>query len=149
MCVIVDTNTLSRLKDPADEDLEPVRNWLAKKNGKIVYSNTEKFSTEWKKAGMKLWIRERSRANQLRFVTEGVREKELEVKDQIRSDDEHIIALALVADVKILVSYSNPNKGLKGDVDLFKDFKDSTLVGGRVYTRKSHAPRMLTRDTCP
>ena len=149
MCVIVDTNTLSRLKDRNDENLQPVRKWLEKKNGKIVYSNTEKFSTEWKKAGMELWVRERIRTNQLKLVTEGVQEKEDELKDKIRSDDEHIIALALVAKVKILVSYSNPNKGLKGDMDLFEDFKDSSLVGGRVYTRKSHARRMLTRDTCP
>lgn len=149
MCVIVDTNTLGRLKDLDDEDMEPVRDWLNSKNGKIVYTNTGKFKTEWKKAGMERWSRERFRANQFRLVTEGVQEKEDEIRDRIKSDDEHIIALALVAKVKILVSYSNPYRGLKGDMDLFDDFRDNNLVGGRVYTRKSHARRMLTRDTCP
>ena len=149
MCVIVDTNTLGRLKNPNDEDMEPVRNWLRRHNGKIVHSNTEKFKIEWKKAGMERWSRERFRANQFRLVTEGVQEKEDEIRDRIRSNDEHIIALALVAKVKILVSYSKPDKGPKGDMDLFDDFRDSNLVGGRVYTRKSHARRMLKRDTCP
>ncbi len=154
MCVIVDTNTLSKLRDPRDENLEPVRKWLAKKNGKIVYSNTEKFSTEWKKAGMELWVRERSRANQLRLVTEGVQEKENELKGKIKSDDEHIIALALVAKVEVLVSYSEGPRhggrrsGAIGDRKLFDDFREKNLVGGKVYTRKEHK-RMLTKDTCP
>ncbi len=43
MCVILDTNTFGRFRNPEDEDLEPVRKWLNQKNGKIAYSNTEKF----------------------------------------------------------------------------------------------------------
>lgn len=154
MCVILDTNTFSRFRDPNDKDMEPVREWLRRKNGKIVYSNTEKFKKEMKKGGMEHWIKERSRANQFKLVTEGVKEKEKELKDKIKSDDEHIIALALVTGVKILISYSEIKRGPKGDApkgdgDLFDDFRDRSLIGGKVYTRKSHAQRMLTKDTCP
>ena len=149
MCVILDTNTFSRFRDPNDENMEPVREWLRRKNGKIVYSNTEKFKKEWRKGGMEHWIKERIRASQFRLVTEGVQEKENELKGKIKSDDEHIIALALVTGVKVLVSYSESKKGQKGDADLFDDFRDSNLIGGKVYTRKSHARRMLTKDTCP
>ena len=41
MCVILDTNTFGKFNDPDDEDMEPVRRWLQKGSGKIVYANTE------------------------------------------------------------------------------------------------------------
>ena len=82
------------------------------------------------------------RAGQLKLVSEGVEEKADELKGTITSNDEHIIALALIADVKVLISYR------EGDRDLFTDFKNRDLVRGKVYTRKSHA-RMLIKDTCP
>ena len=83
------------------------------------------------------------RAGQLKLISEGVQEKADELKGEIASNDEHIIALALIARVKVLVSYR------EGDGDLFADFKNRELVRGKVYTRKAHARRMLTKDTCP
>lgn len=80
---------------------------------------------------------------QLKLVSEGVQEKADELEGEISSNDEHIIALAIIASVKVLVSYR------EGDRDLFADFKNHELVGGKVYTRKTHARRMLTKDTCP
>ena len=82
------------------------------------------------------------RAGQLKLVSEDVQEKADELKGEIVSNDEHIIALAIIAGVKVLVSYR------EGDRDLFTDFKNRELVGGKVYTRKTHT-RMLTKDTCP
>ena len=81
-------------------------------------------------------------AGQLKLVSEGVEEKADELKGEIMSNDEHIIALALIARIKVLISYR------EGDRDLFDDFRDKNLVGGKVYTRKAHA-HMLTKDTCP
>ena len=49
MCAILDTNTFGRFRNQKNQDLEPVRKWLKEKNGKIVYSNTKKFKSEWKK----------------------------------------------------------------------------------------------------
>ena len=98
---------------------------------------------------MEDWIKERGRAGQYRLISEGVEEKENELKGKIKSDDEHIIALALVARVKILISYADYQSGQTGDRDLFDDFRDRNLVGGRVYTKKSHARDMLKKDTCP
>jgi hypothetical protein len=83
------------------------------------------------------------RAGQLKLVSEGVQEKADELKNKIASNDEHIIALAIVSGVTVLVSYR------EGDGDLFADFKNRELVRGKVYTRKAHAQRMLTKDTCP
>ena len=143
MCVVVDTNTFGKFKNPADEDMAPVWKWLDDKNGKIVYSNTKKFEDEWERGGMSHLRDQMMRAGQLKLVSEGVQEKADELKNKIASNDEHIIALALIARIKVLISYR------EGDRDLFDDFRDKNLVGGKVYTRKAHAQRMLTKDTCP
>ena len=143
MCVIVDTNTFGKFKNPTDEDMAPVWKWLDDRNGKIVYSNTKKFENEWERGGMSHLRDQMMRAGQLKLVSEGVQEKADELKGEIMSNDEHIIALALIAGVNVLVSYR------EGDSDLFTDFKNRQLVGGKVYTRKAHARRMLTKDTCP
>ena len=144
MCIIVDTNTFHKFKEPDNEDMEPVWTWLEKRDGKIAYSDTEKLADEWDNGGMQNLRNQLRQAGKLKVVSsEDVQEKADELKGEIESDDEHIIALAIVARVKVLISYR------EGDGDLFDDFRDKALVGGRVYTRKAHAQRMLKRDTCP
>lgn len=142
MCIILDTNTFGKFRNSNDEDMAPVWKWLDNRNGKIVYANTKKFEDEWEKGGMSHLRDQMMRAGQLKLVSEGVQEKADELEAEIVSNDAHIIALALVAGVNVLVSYR------EGDRNLFADFKNRQLVGGRVYTRKSHE-HMLTRDTCP
>ena len=142
MCVILDANTFGKFRNPTDEDMTPVWKWLDNKNGKIVYSNTKKFEDEWERGGMSHLRDQMMRAGQLKLVSEGVQEKTDELEGEITSNDAHIIALALIAGVKVLVSYR------EGDRNLFTDFKNRQLVGGKVYTRKTHA-HMLTKDTCP
>ena len=90
------------------------------------------------------YLRNRLRQRgKLKIVSpQDVEEKADELRGEIASNDEHIIALALVAGVNVLVSYR------EGDRDLFADFKNRQFVGGKVYTRKTHA-RLLTKDTCP
>ncbi|MYC77484.1 hypothetical protein F4X10_17105 [Candidatus Poribacteria bacterium] len=143
MCIIVDTNTFHKFKEPDNEDMEPVWTWLEKRDGKIAYASTEKLEDEWDNGGMQNLRNQLRQAGKLKVVSfEDVQEKADELKGVISSDDEHIIALALIADVKVLVSYR------EGDGDLFADFKNRELVGGKVYTRKQHV-HLLTKDTCP
>lgn len=148
MCVILDTNTFGRFRDPNNEDLEPVRKWLYNRNGKIAYSNTEKFRREWEKGGMRRLRDELMRAGKLKLVSQGVKEKENELKGKLKSDDEHIIALAMVAGIKVLVSYYELDNRRRGDKAIFKDFTNSALVGGKLYLREEHK-HLLTQDTCP
>ena len=144
MCVIVDTNTFHKFKNPDDEDMEPVWTWLEKRDGKIAYSDIEKLEEEWDNGGMQNLRNRLRQRGKLKIVSpQDVEEKADELKGEIASNDEHIIALALIAGVKVLISYR------EGDRDLFDDFKDKNLAGGRVYTRKAHAQRMLKKDTCP
>lgn len=144
MCIIVDTNTFHKFREPDDEDMEPVWTWLEKRDGKIAYADTEKLEEEWNKGGMQNLRNQLRRTGKLKIVSsQDVQEKADELKGEIASNDEHIIALALIASVKVLVSYR------EGDRGLFADFKNRELVGGKVYTRKAHAQRMLRKDTCP
>ena len=141
MCIILDTNCLSKFKNSADQDMQLVREWLLRKNSKIVYSNTDKFKKEWKKPGMEEQLRTWTQARKLKLVDrQKMQEKENELKGKIASDDEHIVALAIIAKVKVLVS--------GGDKKLHEDFKNPELVGGKVYQQKSHS-HLLTENTCP
>lgn len=143
MCVIVDTNTFHKFRKRNNEDMEPVWTWLERRGGKIAYSDTEKLEKEWNRAGMQDLREQLIQAGKLKRVPpQNVQEKANELKGKITSDDEHIIALALIAGVKVLISYR------EGDSDLFTDFKNRELVRGKVYTRKAHA-RLFTKDTCP
>ena len=148
MCVILDTNTFGLFRDPKNKELDPVRKWLNNQKGRIVYSNSEKYKKEWERGGMVNWVKEGIRAGQYRLISEGVEEKEKELKGKIQSDDEHIIALALIANIKVLISYSEYNKKQSGDSALIRDFKDKKLVGGKVYTRKEHK-HLLKSGLCP
>ncbi len=140
MCIILDANMLSRFKKRADEDMRPVWHWLSKENSKIAYSTTEKFKDEWTKGGGGNILRELERSKKLKSVSnECVLEIQKELEDRIESNDSHIIALAIVAKAKRLVS---------SDRDLCTDFKNSNLVGGKVYQNKTHA-HLLRRYHCP
>ena len=143
MCIIVDTNTFHKFKNPDDEDMEPVWTWLEKRDGKIAYSDIEKLEEEWDNGGMQHLRNRLRQRGKLKIVSpQDVEEKADELEGEIASNDEHIIALAIVSRVKVLVSYR------EGDGDLFTDFKNRELVGGKVYTRKQHA-HLLKKDTCP
>ncbi len=134
MCIILDADHFSKFQR-RDKDMLPVRRWLDTRNGKIVSSDTKKFRDEWAQA--RPLATELTRAGQLEVVSQGVAAKENELKGKIESNDEHIVALAIVAGVKVLVS---------GDKALHKDFKNPNLVGGKIYQKKSHVG--LLKDTC-
>ncbi|MCY4401813.1 MAG: hypothetical protein OXD54_04480 [Candidatus Poribacteria bacterium] len=142
MCAILDTNSFHKFKDSTDEDMEEVWRWLERRNGKIVYSNIPKFEEEWFKGGMHPLRDQLLRSGHLKLVSKGVQEKSDELIGNIKSDDNHIIALAIIAGVKILIT------NRKGDKDLITDFKSSEFVNGKVYTTKKHA-HLLKKDTCP
>ena len=142
MCIVMDANMFGTFKNPTDENMEPVWNWLRKKNGKIAYSNTNKFEEEWERGGVTGLIKLLRQSGQLKEIPSQeveAKEDELNRTGAIRSNDSHIIALAIIANVKVLVS---------NDRRLHEDFKNRDLVGGSVYQTKSHS-RLLRKDTCP
>lgn len=137
MCIILDANHFGKFDDPQNEDMKPVHRWLNKQYGRIVYSDTRKFRNEWNKGGIRL-LESLRQDGSLKMVARSEVEKvESTLAGKTQSDDEHIIALAIVAAVKVLVS---------SDRALHQDFKN--IVGGSIYQTKSHS-RLLKRDTCP
>ena len=118
--------------------MKPVRDWINKKNGKIVYSPTKKLQDELDRhQKMKRRFSEYRKAGRLRIID---KEKVNEIESKLTglsSNDKHIIALAIVSGVKLLVG---------GDKDLRDDFKK--IVRGKIYKGKRHK-HLLRQDTCP
>ena len=141
MCIILDANMLSRFKKHADEDIKPVWDWVYNRNGKLAYATTEKFKEEWTRGGGDSLLKELQRIKKLKPVSaQNVLEKQNELENQIKSNDPHIIALAVVANVKVLVSQ---------DEALITDFTNRELViRGKAYQRAEHA-HLLTSARCP
>lgn len=180
MCIILDANSFGKFNDKSDEDMKPVRKWVYGKYGKIVYSDTEKFRNEWKGRGEQLvrellqnrdsrhssstkmgWqeaLRQLRRRDKFKFVSAAdvqAKADALEQTGELSSNDWHIIALAMLANVKVLVVQRIPDTPIGGrgrsrgaDPALQADFKDRNLVGGKVYITKGHS-RLLRKDTCP
>lgn len=142
MCIILDANCFSKLVDHTNDDMKPVRDWLEKRNGRIIYSDTHKFKQEWqgreKTYLLNIWgfVGKLKRVDRQQVEAEANRLKSTRT---LNSNDEHIIALARVTEVKVLVS---------DDKKLHKDFKNRNLVGGKVYQQARHR-HLLRSDMCP
>ena len=140
MCIILDANCFHKLLDPENQDMLPVRKWLDNKNGKIAFSSTKKFEEEWIKGKMEKQLKTWRRGDKIKLADKKeVEKKTNELQGKIQSNDPHIIALAMVAGVKVLISE---------DQNLHKDFGNKSLVGGRIYQNKGHE-RLLRPDLCP
>lgn len=140
MCLILDANRFSDFLNPDDQDMEPVRRWIKKMNGKFAFAPTEKLDRELK-AHRKMYNRFQEERENGRVKLVDAQEVEEKIADlpELKSDDPDIVALALVSGVKLLVT--GEQKG-----NLHKDFKK--IARGKVYRRKEHH-RLLRKDICP
>ena len=139
--MIIDANRLGLfLADPVHPDAAPVRRWLDKQGGRIVYSTGGSFAKEVVgRARTKLLAY--SRAGKAVYVPANHFEVDADaLAPHIRSDDPHVLALARVTGARLLYT---------GDGALIDDFKDRRLIQprGRVYSRAANA-RLLTSSTC-
>ncbi len=135
--MILDTNMYGKFVNQCDLDMKPVRDWM-NKHGKMVYSKTAKMEEEINRfPKMRDKLLEYSRANRLRLIDK----KEVDVTARelknLRSDDSHIVALAMCGNVKVLIS---------ADTALHQDFKD--IAHGKIYQYKEQK-HLLVKDTCP
>ena len=138
MCLILDTNKYGDFLEPDNQDMEPIRNWMKTKNGKMAYSPTEKMERELKRHNKMRERFDRYRETQkLKLVPPNEVDQAMSSLQGLRSDDPDIIALAQVSGVKLLVS---------NDENLHSDFK--TVVRGKIYQTSAHK-RLLRNDLCP
>ena len=139
MCIVLDASKFGKFQKRVDENMKPVRDWVLYGNGKIAYSPTKELKREWDKGAPRLWKR-LQRSAKLKLVSKKrVQITQDELEGKILSNDAHIIALAIVAEVKLLVSHDN---------DLCCDFSNPDLVGGEVYQTKDDQDK-LTEVFCP
>lgn len=138
MCLILDTNKYGDFLASENHDMEPVRNWMKTKSGKMAYSPTEKMERELKRRSKMREQFDRYReADKLKLVPPNEVEQAMSSLRDLQSDDPDIIALAQVSRVRLLVS---------GDMNLHADFK--SIIKGKIYQTKAHR-RLLRRDLCP
>ena len=144
MCIIIDANRLGAfLSDPANEDAAPIRNWLDRLGGRIVYSTGGAFARE-------LGPRTRTRlqtdvqAGKALLVSAGRfadDERGLRERADLRSDDPHVLALARQTGVRLLYTC---------DQDLIADFKNKRFIDhprGKIYSSAANAD-LLTKAAC-
>ena len=130
MCIIIDADQCDKLANPNAEghaELQPVKKWIGG-GGIILFSRTSKFQNEFNDCSVayqKLWkaYEQSGRVKQVNSCK--VQAKTARLEGTLKSNDEHIIALALVSGAKALVS---------GDGNLHEDFKNKKNgPGGKVY----------------
>ena len=138
MCVIVDNNVRDRVfLRPEDKDFRKLHSCLFGKGRpavRIVYGG--KLRREYfQRDKIKELLLELVRAGRARTVDDHSVDQEMATVIEgglCRSDDEHIIALARVGNVRLLCTDDEPLK---------RDFKNQSLIDkdrGRVYGRASH-----------
>lgn len=140
MCIILDANLFTDYMKKTP-DMQPVRRWLecargSRRRGKLAYSPTDKFRAEIQKHPFRTKLVELRRAGLLKEIPAAEVEEAEGDLPPLKSDDSHIVALAVAGKVSVLVSR---------DQDLHDDFKK--LAGGKVYQKATHK-HLLKPDLC-
>jgi hypothetical protein len=139
MCLIVDNNVVHRvLLKPDDEDFKHVHSSLfgtKQPMAVIVYGGTKlnkKYSGSGAVIEKLLELRRAGRARREDDALVDSEVKRVAASKLCSSDDEHLVALALVAKVRLLCSL---------DKDLARDFANKALIDkprGKVYKYATH-----------
>ena len=150
MCAIVDNNVVHEVfGNRPPEAGKYFRHWLGGRNGRMVVGG--RLLEELKgNSGFREWFRQNELSGHLRQVKRSrveAEEQKVRQANLCRSDDEHVVALALVSGARLL--YTN-------DGDLIKDFKNRQIIaGGKVYTTdqvdrvtSAHKRLLTARDIC-
>ena len=162
MCAIVDANKFGDFMSRAPgKTAEQFQEWIRDKDGVLVYPEIEPLNMAPKDKAHKAAIRDMERLireyrrspNMLALLEQyahmgkahrvklsEVAKRHLETA-QARSNDRHILALALASGARLLYT---------GDKRLARDFEDSRIIenpAGEVYSSSEHRDR-LRPDIC-
>jgi predicted nucleic acid-binding protein len=143
MCLIVDANRAHVVfNDPTSDPAVPIWDWI-KKDGILVYGGKLADELGKNSEARRLLAELVRRGSALLYSPEQLMTEvhRLEEGDLCRSDDEHVIALALVSGARVLFT---------DDQDLMDDFRDRSIVTppGRIYRRGEHAHLLKHSPTC-
>ncbi len=149
MCAIVDTDRWHQVFPTSGGAPDPLRAWLQRRAGFLALGGKLLREITGHSQRQKL-VQALIASGQIRhYSSQTIREEERRVRQQnrCRSNDTHVIALALVSGARLLYS---------GDHDLREDFKDRRILrGGRLYPQqrskrlREHQQRVLRAHRCP
>jgi hypothetical protein len=133
MCIIIDANCAADFANAAPE-AAPIAKWLLSSSSKIAIGGT-KLKAEYSKVKRltKVSLTLQSRGQIYIRDADVVDQKEQHIKAVIHhaSDDEHILALAMISGARLVYSH---------DKALHQDFCDPHILSprGRVYQNADH-----------
>lgn len=133
MCTILDVNRAHEVLRPSLSELgDPLKRWVEKGHGRLILGGT--LSQELgKDSNVRRWITELNRIGRVVSLTlDGRNAVKIETdalknSGTCKSNDEHVIALAMVTGARLLCT---------DDRDLQDDFKNRELIDhprGRIY----------------
>jgi len=146
MCIIIDNNVVARvLTNPADPDFGDLHRALVldkRIRVRMQYGGRlgREYANNHAVRRLLVVLDAAGRAQRVSDADVDAEEKRVKREALCRSDDEHIIALARVAKVRVLCSH---------DAALQADFRDKQLLDnprGKIYLRAEH--RKLLQLAC-
>ena len=151
MCAIVDADVAFEVFGPnRPEAGQKFFDWINGGSGRLFVGGQLLRELDRTAAGD--WAREALNSGRIRRVSESevaAKTKQVQDEGRYRSNDPHVLALAIVSGARLL--YSN-------DGDLQHDFKDKMLIDkprGKVYSthqnpsfQQSHAKLLQRKDLC-
>lgn len=147
MCVIVDANlAASVFANPRLADFAPLLDWLfdPDKDGRLIYGGH--LETELERVGdarravKSLW--QSGRAHQIKDSRVSTVIAQLSAGRLCRSNDHHVVALALVSGARVLCTR---------DRALHEDFTNKDIVKqprGKIYQGRDHAHLLVHSSSC-
>jgi hypothetical protein len=142
MCIIVDANVAHEFRGTFTDEALAIRDWLIEDGGIIAAGGRlkkELLRTSFK--NIYLTLLQAGRLYQYDDKEVSRAEASVNAKQNTRSDDAHIIALAQVSLCRVLFSR---------DQDLHSDFCNPQILSprGRIYQDKSHEHLLRTARAC-
>lgn len=135
MCLIVDANVVHQLFPSASPDFEPIHEALVTGRAKLVYGGF--LTQEYLKTTLsRRFLRRLDQQGAAKQFPDSVVDSEtrrLRREAKCRSNDPHILALAIVSNARLLCSQ---------DEELGSDFRSPSILPpprGSVYKRAEHA----------
>jgi len=142
MCLIVDANVVHQLVPSASRDFEPIQEALVTGRAKLVYGGqlTKEYLKTALCRGFLHRLDQQGAAKQFPDSLVDSETQRLRREAKYRSNDPHVLALAIVSNARLLCSE---------DEDLGSDFRSPSILPpprGNVYKRAEH--EHLIREHC-
>lgn len=142
MCLILDANCLTKVFPSADIEFLPIIKALTSGDARLVYGGT-KLLVEYKRVyeawKMIVALDKAGRTKKVNGAEVDAMEKKLMAAGQLKSDDPHVIALAMISGARLLCS---------NDKELHADFTNPLVLQPRGYVYQKASHKGLVRQHC-